>query len=137
MSSSIRQSVQCGRRITSPMRKSRFFLHFYFLPASGQAVATGVVPSSPQFLPSIIIAHTVQQSYCSSVIYRVFLVATHHALALSASQFVHKKKSLRIYTSMHSGGLKLTKPTYTKLEDNVIRHRGARLPVVQVCFVKG
>ena len=34
-----------------------------------------------------------------------------HALALSASQFVHKKKSLRIYTSMHSGGLELTKLT--------------------------
>ena len=27
-----------------------------------------------------------------------------HALALSASQFVHKKKSQRIYTSMHSVG---------------------------------
>ena len=32
-----------------------------------------------------------------------------HALALSASQFVHKRKSLRIYTSMHSEGLELTK----------------------------
>ena len=27
-----------------------FFAHFYF-PASGQAVVTGVVPSSPRFLP--------------------------------------------------------------------------------------
>ena len=33
-----------------------FFAHFYF-PASGQAVVTGVVPSPPQFLPSIFIAH--------------------------------------------------------------------------------
>ena len=32
-----------------------------------------------------------------------------HAFALSASRFVHKKKSLRIYTSMHWGGLELTK----------------------------
>ena len=50
-----------------------------------------------------------------------------HALALSASQFVRKKKSPRIYTSMHSGGFELTKLTYTRLEDNLIRHRGDRL----------
>ena len=42
-----------------------FFAHFYF-PASGQAVVTGVVPYSPRFLPSIFIAHRVQQSHCSS-----------------------------------------------------------------------
>ena len=51
----------------------------------------------------------------------------HHAIALSASKFVHKKKSQRIYTSMHSGGFKLTKLTYTRLEENLIRHRGDRL----------
>ena len=28
---------------------------------------------------------------------------------------------------MHSAGLKLTKLTYTRLEDNLIRHRGDRL----------
>ena len=50
-----------------------------------------------------------------------------HALALSASQFVHKKKSQRIYTSMHTVGLELTKLTYTRLEDNLIRHRGLAL----------
>ena len=49
-----------------------------------------------------------------------------HALALSASQFVDKKKSQRIYASMHSAGLELTKLTYTRLEDNLIRHRGDR-----------
>ena len=53
-----------------------------------------------------------------------------HAFALSASQLVHKKKSLRIYTSMHSGGLKLTKLTYTRLEDDLIHHRGDRLYIV-------
>ena len=47
-----------------------------------------------------------------------------HALALSASQFVHKKKSLRINTSMQLG-LELTKQTYTRLEDNLIHHTGA------------
>ena len=49
-----------------------------------------------------------------------------HALALSASQFVHEKKSQRIYASMHSAGLELMKLTYTRLEDNLIRHRGDR-----------
>ena len=97
-----------------------FFSHFYF-PASGQAVVTGVVPSSPRFLPSICIAHRVQVSHCWSIFHRALLT---HALALSAIQLVHKQKSQRIYTSMHSAGLELTKLTYTRLEDNLIRHRG-------------
>ena len=50
-----------------------------------------------------------------------------HARALSASQFVHKKTFQRIHTSTHSAGLELTKLTYTRLEDNLIRHRGDRL----------
>ena len=61
------------------------------------------------------IAHRVQQSHCSSIFHRVLLT---HALALSSSLFVHKKKSPRIDTSMHSGGLDLAKLTYTRLEDN-------------------
>ena len=100
-----------------------FFAHIYF-PASGQAVVTGVVPSPPRFMPSIFIARRVQQSRCSSIFHRVLLA---HALAFSASQFVRKKKSPRICTSMHSGGSKLTKLAYTWLEDNLIRHRGDRL----------
>ena len=40
------------------------------------------------------------------------------------SQFVHEKESPRIYMSVHSGGFELTKLTYTRLEDNLIRHRG-------------
>ena len=97
---------------------------FYF-PASGQAVVTGVVPSPPRFLPSIFIAHRVQQSHFSSIFHRMLLLT--HALALSASHFVNKKKSPRIYGSrMHSGGFELTKLTYTRLEDNLIRHRGDR-----------
>ena len=101
-----------------------FFAHFYF-PASGQAVVTGDVPSPPLYLPSIFIAHRVQHSHCSSIFHRMLT----HALALSASQFVHKKKPPRVYTSMHSAGLELTKLTYTRLEDNLIRHRGDRLPI--------
>ena len=37
---------------------------------------------------------------------------------------LHKKKSPRTYTSMHTAGLELTKLTYTRLEDNPIHHRG-------------
>ena len=74
-----------------------FFLEHFYIPASGQAVVTGVVPSPPRFLPSIFIAHRVQQSHCSSNFHRVLLT---HALALSASQIVHKKKSSPIYTSL-------------------------------------
>ena len=91
---------------------------------STNRVVTCVVPSPPWFLPSIFIADRVQQSHCSSIFYRVFLT---HALALSASQFVHKKMSQRICTSMHSAGLELTKLTYTGLDDNLIRHWGNRL----------
>ena len=81
-----------------------FFLAHFYLPASGYAVVTGprcrpFFP--PVLLPSIFIAHRVQQTHCSSIFHRVLLT---HALALSASQFVHKKKSPRIHTSMHSGG---------------------------------
>ena len=77
-----------------------FFTHIYF-PASGQAVVTGIVSSPPRFLPSIFIAHRVQQSHCSSIFHRVLLT---HALALSASQIVHKKKSQRIDTSEYALG---------------------------------
>ena len=35
-----------------------------------------------------------------------------------------QEKSPRIYTRVHSGGFELTKLTYTRLEDNLIRHRG-------------
>ena len=77
-----------------------FFAHFHF-PASGQAVVTDVIPSPPRCLPSIFIAHRVQQSHCSSIVHRMLLT---HALALSASQFVHKKKSQRIYTGMYAPG---------------------------------
>ena len=86
-------------------------------------MVTDAVRSPPRFLPPIFVAHRVQQSHCSSIFYRVLLT---HARAFSASQFVRKKKSPRIYTSMHSGGFELTKLTCTRLEDNLIRHRGDR-----------
>ena len=125
--------VVCDATSTSSYRLHTFFFfsHFYF-PASGQAVVTGVLPSPPRHrcppfsspvLTFDFIAHRVQQSHCSPIFHRALLT---HALALSASQFVHKKKSQRICSSMHSAGLDLTKLTYTALEDNLIRHRGDR-----------
>ena len=72
-----------------------FFAHFLF-PGSGQAVVTGVVPS-PRLFPLVFIAHRIQQSYRSSIFYRVLLT---HALALSAGQFVRKKKSPRVFTTI-------------------------------------
>ena len=95
---------------------------FQLLDKSWSQVSSLLPPGS---LPSLLIAHRVQQSHCSSIFHRVLLT---YALALSASQFVHKKKSPRINTSAHSGGFELTKLTYTnRLEDNLIRHRGDRL----------
>ena len=130
-------------RVVCPHRGFFLFLFLTLLLSSfwRQAVVTGVVPSPPRFLPSIFIAHRVQQSHCSSIFHRPLLTP---ALALSARQFVHKKKSQRIYTSMHSAGLELTKLTYTGLEDNLIRHRGdrhkdtgRRLPVELQCSLSG
>ena len=90
-----------------------FFFSFFFSSHTltfqlldKQAVVTGVVPSPPpRFLTSIFIAriHRFQQSYCSSIFHRVLLLLT-RALALSASQFVRKKKSLRMCTGLHAVG---------------------------------
>ena len=79
-------------------------------------------------------AQGLQQPNCLSIFHRVLLP---HALALSASHFVRKKKSPRIYTGMHSGGFELTERTYIRLEDNLIRRQGDRLiaPIgVHICF---
>ena len=50
----------------------------------------------PPVLAFNFIAHRVQQTHCSSIFHRLLLT---QVLALSASQFVHKKKSPRIYAS--------------------------------------
>ena len=102
-----------------------YFISFYFIFPTLPTFQLLDKPWSQvsSLLPpgSCLIAHRVKQSHCS-IFDRVLLT---HALALFASQFVHKK-SQRVYTSMHSAGLELTKLTYTSLEDNLIRHRGDR-----------
>ena len=112
-----------------------FFSHTFTLQLLDKPWSqVSVVPSPPRILPSSFIAHRVQQSHCSSIFHRVLLT---HALALSASHFVHKKKPQRIYTSMHLAGLELTKLTYTRLEDNLIRHRGRPLRDVKALRHQG
>ena len=68
-------------RVVCPHQGFFFLSHFYF-PASGQAMVTSVIPSPPRFLPSIFIAHRVQQSHCSSIVHRVLIT---HALAFRKS----------------------------------------------------
>ena len=83
-----------------------FLLHiflnprFYFPASSRQAAVSGVVPSH-RHVPSVYIAHRVQHSRCSSIFIEMLLLIA-HALALSSSQFVHKKRSPRSFSSMHS-----------------------------------
>ena len=107
---------------TLEKKKKKSHTHIYF-PASGQAVVSGVVSSPLRFLPSIFFAHRVQQSHCSSII--LSSVANSRSRAFRKSNCAHEKVSLN-FTSMHSGGFELTKLTYTRLEDNLIRHRGDR-----------
>ena len=63
-----------------------FFEHTSTFQSSGQVVVTGVVPSPPRFLPSISIA---EASAIPQLIDVPSLLT--HALALSASQLVHKE----------------------------------------------
>ena len=86
-----------------------FFSHFTFqlLDKPWSQVSSLLPPGSClQFLSPTGFSNPT--AHCSSIFYRVLLT---HALALFASQFVHKKKSQRIYTSMHSAGLELMKLT--------------------------
>ena len=87
------------------------YLHIN-LPASGQAAVSGVVPSPPRYeydVRAFSFHRALGSAFPLLVDFHRMLLT--HALALSASQFVHKKKSLRIYTSMNSGGLELTQLT--------------------------
>ena len=105
----IRENVTLFVTVTSYQPRGFLTTFFFFSHTStfqllDKAVVTGVVPSPPRFLPSIFITHRVQQSHCSSNFHRVLLT---HALALSASRFVRKKKYPRIYTSMYAlGGIR-------------------------------
>ena len=84
-----------------------FFTHastFQLLP--GQAVVTGVVPSPRLFLLSIFIALRGQLSHCSSIAHRM-----------------HSLGGIRTHETDHD----------TRLEDNLIRHRGDRVLYLLYC----
>ena len=129
--------VRAGRRWDSVVEKIRkrrssyeymyiLFLFHTFLLSSfwtkpWSQVSSLLPPGSCfQFLSRIGFSNPTARQF----FHRVLLT---HAPALSACQFVHKKKSLRIYTRMHSAGLELTKLTYNRLEDKLTRHRGDRM----------
>ncbi len=118
-----RTQVPFGSKRGTPNIFIYIYISRFYFPASGKAVVTGVVSSPARFLPSIITANKVQQSYCSSIFHRVLLT---DAFALSASRIVHKKKFQQVYSSMLSAGLEHTKLTHTRLKGNLIRHRGDR-----------
>ena len=85
-----------------------FWSHLY-LPASGQAVVTGVVPSHPRYVPSFLsriwFSVTTARRFSSNV-------ASSRFRAFRESNCAQEKFPVRIYTSMHSGGLELTRLTY-------------------------
>ena len=104
-------------------------VHFFFYPRTStfqlldkpwSQVSSLLPPGSClQYLSRI---DRVRQSHCSSIFRRV--------LQLALSRFpqvnLRTRKGPRIYTSMHSRGFELTKLTYTRLENNLIRHRRDR-----------
>ena len=71
-----------------------FIFTFYFL-ASEQAVVTGV-PAPPRFLPSIFIAHRVQQFHCSSVD-NLSSVASSRSRAFRKSVCAQEKSPTNLY----------------------------------------
>ena len=84
-----------------------FFFHYFLHTFTPQLLdrpwsqVLSLLPPGACLRSSTVIAHRVQQSHCSSTVYRVLLT---HALALSANQFVHRKKTPRFYTSTCTRG---------------------------------
>ena len=110
----------------SPRKKwvQLFFFFIFFLERPWSQV--GVVPSP---LPGSCLQLILPIGFANPTARRFLLKRCHLTLGFSAqctSEFLHKKKSPRVCTSMHSGELKLTKLIYTRLEDNLIRHWGGR-----------
>ena len=86
-------------------------------------MVTGVVHFPPfRLLPSLLLAHRVQHplivDFSSSF-------ANSRSRAFRKSISAQEKDPRNLQTSTHSGGFTLTKLTYTRLEDNLIRQRGS------------
>ena len=78
---------------------------------------------SPGSCLHFFIAHTVHNPTARRFFIECYLLTLSR---FPASQVVRKKKSPRNYTHMHSRGFELTKLTYTRLKDHLIRHLGDR-----------
>ena len=93
-----------------------YFDHHFYFPAQlvGGFTLSDLLDKSwsqvsslfpPRYVPSIFVAHRVQHSHCSSI-HRMLQT---HALALSASHILCKKKSLRVRGYVHSVRIELAK----------------------------
>ena len=79
--------------LSSLLLSSSTRTRFYPQRSSGQAVVTGAIPSPPRYVPSFLsrmgFSIATARRFSSNV-------ANSHALALSANQFLRKKKSFRV-----------------------------------------
>ena len=114
-------------RATSAVAVRHTFFFFFFHTFAFQLLDEPWSQVSPLLPPGSCLKFLSRLGFSNLTACRFFIECLiTRALALSASQFVHKKKSPRIYTGVHSGGYELAKMTYARLEDNLIRHQGDR-----------
>ena len=99
-----------------------FLYHFYF-PASGQAVVSGVAPSPARYVPSFLS----RIGFSIPTARRLSSNVANSRFRAFRESICAQEKVPTNFTSMHSGGLELTKLTYNRDEDNQLRHRGDRL----------
>ena len=80
------------------------------------------------FFPPVLAFHFCREegSAIPLVVHFSSSVANSRSRIFRDSICAQEKKSRRIYCSMHSAGLELTKHTYTRLEDILIHHRDDR-----------
>ena len=95
-------------------------------------MVSGVVPSPRRYEPSVFGGAYEGSAFPLLVDFFHRMLLTTHALALSASQFVHKKRSVRIDTNTHSDGLELTRSTYSRHEEDNMLHRRRDRPHIRI-----
>ena len=126
----------CGRSCASPTPpQDGFFIYLFSHTFTFQLLDKPWSQMSSLLPPGSCLEFLSRTGFINPTARRFFI----ECLANSRSRAFWKsicaqKKFQRIYTSMHSAGLELTKLTYTRLEDNLIRHRGDRLPRTEMVF---
>ena len=97
-------------------------------------MVTGVAPSLPGFLLSIFIAQKGPE--IPLLVDFSSIVANSRFRAFRKSICVQEKVPTSLYKYVYAlEGFELTKLTYTRLEDNLIRHRGDRLYYVYPAMI--